>query len=89
MVRKNVNKAFLERALKKAQHLTIVDNTFCQALHEYILKSTTVFWDDYRALFWVIYPNGSAEIALWLQDIASMFDPNPNSKDLPYTVINP
>jgi hypothetical protein len=68
------NRAFLARAIAKAQHLVLGD-TFCNALHAYIKRNTQVLWDDARALFWVQHPFEGYQVAIWLMPIASLFEP--------------
>ena len=71
-----MNKAFLAKAIDRAQHLVIGD-PFCNALHEFIFQAGVLGWDDRRALFWVDHPNGPPQIAVWLMPIASTFEPRP------------
>lgn len=68
-----INSAFLGRAIRKAQRLSI-DDPFCRALNEYIVKARVLAWDDASALFWVKSPEGW-QVATWLMPVALQFDP--------------
>ena len=70
----STNKAFCARAIRKAQHLAI-DDPFCQALHEYIVRSAKIAWDDARALFWVECPESGWRVAVWMMPAALHFEP--------------
>ena len=68
-----VNRAFLAKAIDKAQHLAIGD-PFCDALNHFIRKAGVLVWDDARGLFWVKHPNNGWHVAVWLMPVASQFE---------------
>ncbi len=72
---RGVNKAFVAKAIDRAQHLSIEDSTFCQALNSFLMKHGLVAWDDQRALFWVNHPFAGRQVAVWLMPIANRFNP--------------
>ena len=65
-----INRAFLAKAIDKAQHLVIGDG-FCDALNEYIRKADALFWDEARGLFWAKHPNDGMQVAVWLMPVAT------------------
>lgn len=69
-----VNKAFLAKAIDRAQRLSIEDR-FCQALNEFIMRAGALFWDDVRALFWVKHPQSDLQVAVWMMPVALLFTP--------------
>ena len=69
-----VNKAFLAKAIDRAQHLAIGD-PFCDALHAFILNAGVLAWDDGRALWWVEHPQAGWQVAVWLMPVAEQFSP--------------
>jgi hypothetical protein len=70
----SVNRAFLAKAINKAQHLALGD-PFCDALHSFIGKGSTIAWDDSRALFWVEHPFDGWQVAVWMMPAANAFEP--------------
>jgi hypothetical protein len=72
------NLAFTTRAIARAQRLSI-EQPFCAALTAYLASFGRVIWDDARALFWVIAPNGPPQVAVWLMPVAEAFDATPAS----------
>ena len=61
--------AFLAKAIRKAQSLSITDS-FCQALHGYIAREGKISWDDARGLFWTKHPQDGWQVAVWLMPVA-------------------
>lgn len=66
-----INRAFLSRAIAKAQRLSII-NPFCQALHEYIARQTKIFRHVPSGLFLVQCPDGTWQVAVWMSDISDI-----------------
>lgn len=66
--RQFTNRAFLNRAIAKAQRLSITD-PFCLALHEYINREAGVVWDSEHGLFWVNAPD-KPQVAVWMMPVA-------------------
>lgn len=69
-----INKAFLAKAIDRAQHLSCEDR-FCGALTEFITKAGALAWDDTRALFCVKHPFDGLQVAVWLMPVALRFQP--------------
>ena len=71
-----VNRAFLAKAIDRAQHLALGD-PFCDALHQFVWNAGVMVWDDTRALFWVKHPNAGWQVAVWAMPVAQQFEPMP------------
>lgn len=74
------NIAFTEKAIRRAQSLSIEDR-FCQALTEYLARMGRLYWDNDLALFWVAPPHGKPEVAVWMMPVANRFEPRADRKD--------
>lgn len=68
------NRAFTEKAIAQAQRGALGE-PFTDALHEYLVKQGRIAWDDKRALFWVQPPNGPPQVAVWMMEAATKFEP--------------
>lgn len=69
------NKAFTDRAIAQAQHMSIDGDPLCVAVTEYLMRMGRVVWDDDRTLFWVLPTSGPPQVAVWMMPVASQFEP--------------
>lgn len=69
MATKPPSKAFLARAIHKAQRLSVED-PFCAAINEYLIRAGVMVWDEERGLFWVNHPTEGYQVAVWMMPVA-------------------
>lgn len=74
------NLRFTEKAITEIQRMSIDDSDgFALAVTKHLCRFRRIIWDDARALFWVLVPHKSPQVAVWLMPVANRFAPDPGS----------
>ena len=60
------NKAFTDKIIGKLQSVDRGNDWFVSVLTRYLVERNRIMYDPDRDLFWVLLPNGSFQVAIWM-----------------------